>query len=269
MLGMVLTALGVFLIWVLIECRRDDRNKHRAAETFVYLMLLAMLAWLLTIADCATAVVSTTIGAAILVLLKYPSGRSHIKAWLALLGLCSAIIYSFNFGDYLLTAVGRDVTLTGRTAIWDAVLNEETNPLIGVGFYSFWLGGRAERLSAAYYYVINESHNGYLELYLDGGVIALSLYVAFLAASATRTMKSLALGNTGIYSFRLSFLITAVVYAFTEAVASRLDLVWFVLVLVTVDYSRRRPQTVHSMARVELRAVRNANLLNSQVLRRR
>ena len=50
------------------------------------------------------------------------------------------------------------------------MLAERANPAIGTGFYRFWLGTRADKLSEKYFFRLNQPHNGYLKIYLDGGV---------------------------------------------------------------------------------------------------
>ena len=78
-------------------------------------------------------------------------------------------------------AVGKDPTLTDRTKIWAFVLGMHTNPLVGTGYQSFWLGPRLE-----YFWQnsglghLNEAHNGYLEVYLELGLIGVSLLIGFL-----------------------------------------------------------------------------------------
>ena len=60
-------------------------------------------------------------------------------------------------------SVGRDPTLTDRTKIWSLVLSMHTNPLIGTGYESFWLGPRLLKVWQGGLGGINEAHNGYLE----------------------------------------------------------------------------------------------------------
>jgi O-antigen ligase len=145
--------------------------------------------------------------------------------------------------DALLAWLGRDPSLTGRTEIWGAVLSEAIDPVFGAGFYSFWLGGRAERLSSQYYYVLNEAHNGYLEVYLNGGLVGVSLLVLLLGTSAWHLagrVGKAAAPAAGAEAFRLALVIVAIVYNFSEAVASRLDAIWLTALLVVATPPRLR-----------------------------
>ena len=56
---------------------------------------------------------------------------------------------SFGVEESVVHALGRKTDFTGRTDIWRAVIPLARNPVIGVGFESFWnesgLGGQLER----------------------------------------------------------------------------------------------------------------------------
>src|SRR3984893_16756181 len=97
---------------------------------------------------------------------------------------CVYLVLAFGFdinGD-LAGAVGRDPTLTGRSNIWKAVLSTNTNPLIGTGYESFWLGPRLNHVWQLAGQV-NEAHNGYLEIYLTLGLVGVFLLFLFIIAS--------------------------------------------------------------------------------------
>ena len=40
--------------------------------------------------------------------------------------------------ERVVTNLGRDMTFTGRTDVWRELLGLHTDPLLGVGFMSFW-----------------------------------------------------------------------------------------------------------------------------------
>jgi len=134
--------------------------------------------------------------------------------------------------------VGRDPTLHGRIDIWQAVLKEDSNPLIGAGFYSFWSAERNQRLSEKYYYLLGEAHNGYVETYLNSGLIGVFLLIAMIV-SATKGIKREVVGSSGSGDFRLAFLITILFYNISESIFDRLSIIWFVLLVVILESPRR------------------------------
>ena len=245
MLGMMLMVLGIAQVWALVELASQRPGNHRRIQVLVYSSLLATTGWLLAIAHSATALVCFTLGSMSLLLSGLKTLRKHIRV-LAFLFIAAITVLSqtelwTNVNERVIGLLGRDATLTGRSAIWDAVLAEKTNPLVGVGFYSFWSSERTARLSAQYFYDLNAAHNGYLEIYLNGGVIGLATFFLMLLSTANRSFSALEGGyDDGLARIRLAFLVCAIIYGFTEAVYSRLDLIWFVLLLVVATCPRER-----------------------------
>ena len=93
----------------------------------------------------------------------------------------------------MLEAAGRDATFTGRTGLWETLLQEPINPLIGVGYASFWLGERLERFWAMYPTSPPiEAHNGYLEVYLNLGLIGVCLLAGVLWRGLRTTRSRMA-----------------------------------------------------------------------------
>ena len=256
LLGMVLTALAISLVWTTLDLFRAPARKKKAFQLVIYLAMLYMTAWLLLKANSATALLCTAVGVGLLLLLSLKRARKHVRLLLILAVLTGIVLYVTdlwsNLQDALVSFVGRDPSFTGRREIWDAVFGEKTNPLVGVGFYSFWMGDRIERLSAGYHYLLNEAHNGYIEIYLNLGVFGLTLLGLALWSMARRSIAGIANGDChGADSFRLAVLVVVIVYSFSEAIVNRLDLLWFALLLTLVVYPRvsvRGPSTPRSPA---------------------
>jgi exopolysaccharide production protein ExoQ len=76
-----------------------------------------------------------------------------------------------------------DTTFTGRTYIWNYVLNFfDQRPLLGWGYQSFWaIGTDAPNLKADNFITgLNQSHNGYIDVLLETGMVGFFIVVAFL-----------------------------------------------------------------------------------------
>src|SRR5260370_480078 len=66
---------------------------------------------------------------------------------MVLLMVCLPLFSLFSgSGGGIVESLGRDPTITGRTAIWKAVLSVSGNSLVGTGFESFWMGERLQRV---------------------------------------------------------------------------------------------------------------------------
>jgi O-antigen ligase len=96
-------------------------------------------------------------------------------------------IMAVAFAPDVLSLLGKDPTLTGRTAIWGAVMiSILKKPLIGYGYTAFWQGLTGESSNAILtmnWPGLSYSENGVLDLWLELGVIGVALYVCvFLRA---------------------------------------------------------------------------------------
>jgi len=80
----------------------------------------------------------------------------------------------------LVFLLGRDATLSGRTAIWVQVVHFlAQRPLLGYGYDAFWRGmqGPSFQVAAAVHFVVAHAHNGFLEIALELGAAGLALFV--------------------------------------------------------------------------------------------
>jgi O-antigen ligase len=241
LLGIMLAAVGICLVWAVIDAWSDRRHPQRRQQLVIYSILLLFMLWLLGKAESATALACTCIGSAIIVVVRKEGIRRRIRGLgitIATLGTLLVVTGAWSaLQASAIQMLGRDPSLTGRSDIWESVLREKTNPLIGVGYYSFWTGDRLTRVSEGYYYVLNEAHNSYLETYLDGGLIGVFILAMLLATNLLRHMKYLQEGELdGGHAFGIAIGIVAAIYGCTESIFSRLDLIWFVLLLTASRY---------------------------------
>jgi len=88
-------------------------------------------------------------------------------------------------------SLGRDATLTGRTVIWEAALQAASyNPLFGVGWDSAWMPGLpiTNTIWSAIGFSVYQAHNGYLDIYLQIGLVGLFAFSCMLLASAVQAI---------------------------------------------------------------------------------
>jgi O-antigen ligase len=245
MFGMTLFVCGLSLFWLLLESRKvTDRPRDKTAA-FRYGSLMVLTAWLLTKARSSTAMTCIVICAGILLAMKVSFIRNKMRRFgshLAAIALIAVLLQASGLWDVMIAEfarlVGRDPTFHGRTAIWQALLKEDFNPLIGDGYYSFWSMGRMKKLSEKYYYLINEAHNGYLESYLNTGLIGLGLLLVVLGTAANAIKKQVVEGAS-YGALRFAFLVASVFYAVSEAIFNRLSLLWLLLLLAAMEFPRR------------------------------
>ena len=249
-LGQVLFVFGLMLVWDLLEVRKMEAGRQRRRLERIRIGMLLLGALLLIRCDSQTSLVCFLVGAFVLWvggrLVRHPQGKPIlISCIVAALGLVM-LDKTFHFSDMAIRALGRNPTLTGRTEIWRLVMNQQTNPLLGDGFYIFWDTDKGTAIIRALAQ-IQSAHNGYLEMYLDGGVIALFLLGVLLLASGKRAIdrwfQQSPLGKMGLVFWLLSIL-----YNFSESNYFRLAPLWFAFLLLTLECPRRMRRTARRQA---------------------
>jgi exopolysaccharide production protein ExoQ len=97
---------------------------------------------------------------------------------LLLMTFSAALVVIVAWPDFLFDLLGKDMTLTGRTGIWSAVLDSIVKrPLLGYGYQAFWLGleGESYRVILAVSWVLAQAQNGFLDIMLENGVAGLTI----------------------------------------------------------------------------------------------
>jgi exopolysaccharide production protein ExoQ len=252
MLGGDLLILGYFFFWYLLQIWQNERSTWRRNELRLIAGFLISIWWLFSQAHSATSLTSLLIGALIVVFVGIRSiNKNFIGRYLVVALVLVAIAeMAFGISGHFSESLGRDSTLTGRTALWTALLNMDTNPILGTGFESFWLGDRLKLLEGIFYAMPNEAHNGYLETYLTLGSIGVLLLIGLFVATFWKIRVEL-FRNFEIGRYRLGFLAALVLYNWTEAAFKTTSPLWFVFYLIAMDYPRILPAAAQSSVAVE------------------
>lgn len=122
--------------------------------------------------------------------------RRHLRIALPILLVAAALpagfllgggVSGFSYHDLSMLVSG-DGTFTGRTEIWSfAATHIAERPVFGYGYQSFWgIGDLSPAASLPDGFVSRtpHAHNGYLDLLLQGGTVALVLFVVLLVMVA-------------------------------------------------------------------------------------
>ncbi|HEX3800832.1 MAG TPA: O-antigen ligase family protein [Verrucomicrobiae bacterium] len=237
-LGGSLIVFTVFLVWNYFAVR-DGEEREDKRYPLIFALLLLTSFWLLHEARSSTSLVCTIMGIILFLMMRNPGLRLMVARYAIFLCAGTLLLVwlevNFKFGTVILSMLGRDATFTGRTEIWDRVLQIKINPLIGVGFYSFWMGSRVDFVSDGFFFHLTEAHNGYLETYVDGGLIGLALLIVLLFTCFRRLSKK-AIEGGSVDDIRLIFIVINIIYNITEAHFGRQSVIWMAFLLVAIDY---------------------------------
>lgn len=235
-LGYVCFIFGVFLVWNFLNDRKITEKKTRRRELWVSFIFLSMALWLLKMASSATSLASLVIASTTIIALGFRFVSKRYFGTYVLIAIVLAGTAEMSIGIYkpTLELLGRNETLTDRTAVWADALALQGSPILGTGFESFWLGYRLNALWAKWWWHPIQAHNGYIEAYLNLGAIG----VALLFALFLSIFRSIAAKLTGDFEFsrlRMGFFFAILAYNFSEATFTGVALVWTIFQIIALD----------------------------------
>lgn len=245
-LGLIVFVISLGAAWnvrSLLANRLGLNWRRRLAAQSV---LLALGVELLAMAHSSTSIACFFLGSVLMLATRLhiigslPS-RVHLLC-LSIFVAGGSLLLLGGTGD-VAGVLGRQSTLTGRTDIWAAVIPAASNPIVGSGFESFWISPNAQKfwntLRHEGWYepqVLNEAHNGYIEVYLNLGWIGVILIALILISGYLRACKAFQ-RNPEIGSIMLAYVITGAFYSITEAGFRMLNPMWIFLLLAIVSTS--------------------------------
>lgn len=160
-----------------------DDSRGRLFSVRSGLLLIAGFAQLL-LAYSATSLVAFVVATAGIALVPLRKARLILNGY-TYLAINAALFLIFvvfglqnTFGFFIEDVLGKSVTFTGRTVIWDEAIGQvlATNPLLGCGSDTFWNGNTN----------VGSAHNMVLEIFAQGGFIGVGAFFALLLAVAHR-----------------------------------------------------------------------------------
>jgi exopolysaccharide production protein ExoQ len=250
-LGCLAMVSGLFLLWDLIQERTVQNKRFPNIDLLSNSILLMMVFWLLSMASSSTALVCLVFGACVILILQLPIARRYTRylgTYSLIAGLLILLLYSVPFiSEAFVEMLGKDMTLTGRTILWTQLLSEPIDPILGTGNQSFWLGPRAQEYWERWTFHPNQAHNGYLETYLNGGLVGVFLLLMMIISSGRNLKKEVLLGSRyGI--FCISLLFVSLIYNWSEAMFNKMSPIWFILLMTCLSSSRSLQSMPQNMA---------------------
>jgi exopolysaccharide production protein ExoQ len=239
LLGLIVFVISLGVLWNVRWLSRHKDEPHRGRRLVAQLTLLGFGIALLEMAHSATSVICFILGAGVMIVTSLDFIRKRPGRVLAFsLGvvLAGGLGLLFGGGSAVSESLGRGGGLSGRSDIWAASIAAAGNPIIGTGFESFW-NLNATRVNHELQLRgfrdlsnLNSAHNGYLQIYLDLGLVGVSLIVLILISGYRNASKAFE-RNPEVGSLMLAFIGTGTFYSVAEVGFRILTPSWIFLLL--------------------------------------
>jgi exopolysaccharide production protein ExoQ len=242
-LGALCMVIGAVTLWRMMKvwAARDERRLGRLiALTSVFLMVI----YLIQLVNSKTAQMCFLF-ATVVIALKGLFRRPWLVFCFTVgtVVACYMVLIAGFWGDTL-EVIGRDETLTGRTQVWEHVLEQVQNPWFGAGYENFWIG---QRLAALFAWGGNQSHNGYIEVYVNLGWVGLAL-LGVVIVTGYRNMIKFLRASPDLGRLKVAFFVVCLTYNFSEAAFKMMMPVWLMFLWATMATPQVQPSTARSRA---------------------
>jgi len=235
LLGQLCAIICVFLLWRML--------KALPKIDIFDLVCLVVSFYLLVGSHSATSIVVFIIGASILIGATYFGAKkkkfsrfilASIFAVFIIQGMYLAL-YERSATQAIFGATGRDPTFTGRLPLWtDLIKIGKDRTAFGHGYGSFWLGSLTHNLWDTYVWMPTSGHNGYIDVFLDLGLVGLVVLIYYCISTYRRILGSMdADASTG--KLMMAYFIMIILHNITESsLAQPTSFLWFIFLLISI-----------------------------------
>jgi len=232
-LGQLSLIAGVYFLWRLVVARRKGSETEPRSVNATDLLLLGLALWLLNLADSATSTACVAVAAGVFLTSQVPALRRRPKTLVPLSLLTVAVVGMLegllNITDKIILMLGRRPDLTTRVPMWNDLISMVSRPMVGYGYESFWLGTR-QNYMAEVWGITGQAHNGYLEMYLNLGLVGVGFIIAWALLGLGRVTRLLPI-DYSVAVLNFSFLVVVLLYNWTEATFYGVSIMWMLLLL--------------------------------------
>jgi O-antigen ligase len=172
--------------------------------------------------------------------------------------LLGAFVTLWSNPEFALGVLGRDTTLTGRTELWPSVVALiEQRPVLGWGYRAMWQPDDPASIviDQINTWGASSSHNAFLEIALQLGLVGLAILVVIVAVALRRGLRCCMVGIRPLGWFSVMFVVGAILAAQTmETLGQNQVIEWVILNVLSFSCglalaSRRATALVHSRHR--------------------
>lgn len=223
-------SLATFLYFVLIEKQKNISN--------VFFLIISLVN--LFYSNSTSAILLTLVIITVLSVIKVINILRQIDIFLLLSSITyvSIIVFIsfFIISIYyvsILNFLGKDVTLSGRTRIYNFVISFIDDPFhffFGYGIGGFWNSSYGEYISNNMGFLLTSSHSGVLDTLVDYGFFATILIIIHIIWNIIKSFKLISRNKIFGYWFAIITILT-IIYNITDSrLLNSVGIYWFLYV---------------------------------------
>lgn len=231
--------LGHAMVWAI--CVFWLLSKTYVQQRWLHYGLIALSGFLIFLSTSKGALVALLINCVLVpgygLLKRYKGLAVPIFIWFIFAGLYATLVLTVN-AEAILSALGRDLTFTGRTVIWTGVIDKIGEQFwLGYGFNSLWFSihkGLADFWTVYGSGAPAHAHNGVLDLFLDLGFVGVLVFSVSYITSLVKAVRWAESGQSFLTLWPLMFLTLFMQFNLPESSLMREDLPWLLYVSVVL-----------------------------------
>jgi O-antigen ligase len=246
-LGAICLLFGIASVWRVLNLLSDEpQDTGRRRHLVVQGVILAMILWLFSILDSMTSLSCFLLATSVLIATHFrifARSRFLIHCLVLVTVLIPVSVVLFGVSPDILHAMGRKPSLTERTDIWAMVINLIPNRWLGAGYESFWLGPRLDAMisNVTKWWVPNQSHNGYLEIFANLGWLGVGCLAVVIIWGYYRVIRAWR-QNLPASNLMLAYFVAGLIFNLTEAAFFRMMIpVWLFFLFAITSRGTRVP----------------------------
>lgn len=227
---------GIMALGFIVLTAAAVLNPRRAVVWLPFAGLALLLVLMSTSKTSLVSLMLSLGGIAFVALIRRHPASGVATIWLAALGVAMIAGVALFAADLFFEVLGKDATLTGRTKIWDAALQQiHLRPWTGYGYGVIWeskgaWSPMAQIVKSAGFTPIH-AHSAWIEQWLGLGVFGLAAFALMYVQTLMLAVVAL-FRDKGAY-FAVPFLIVYTLMTFTESIAVTFhDFRWMMFVMV-------------------------------------
>lgn len=232
------------------------QSRMRWATIAIFLFLVVMSQsrtnWFILLGSCCLT--------PIVKILRWRRLSLGVRVAIVIFLTLSVVLTASVAADQLLSAAGRDATLSGRHTLWRGVNNiiAAKYPVLGAGYGAFFTENGAIHDLAPYltYWtgIPNHAHSGYLNVRADLGLPGTIILTALIVVLGARLVRLLIREpNRRVWMGFTCLFFLFLVNNYTESVSFKhSDIAWVIFVMIYL-YTAIQPANVRAPRRTEVR----------------